>query len=395
MDLLSCPVPVTGIQLATAQVGFKQKDRDDLLVIAFSPKTTIASVYTHSQFRAPCIQILEERCNNSIQALVVNSGNANAATGEEGYRRAELACSIIAKHLSIPENSVLPFSTGVIGEHLPTHLFEAALPQFSFQSNEQAWLKAADAIRTTDTFSKVFSVTFPGKDWVITGIAKGSGMIHPNMATMLAYVGTNALIPKEILDDWCGRLVSESFNRITVDGDESTNDAFVVMATGKSEYSLNEDEYETFYQGLNQVAVALAKAIVSDGEGATKFVTIEVEGASEEAQAKAVCFSIANSPLVKTMLYAQDPNLGRLCMAIGKVKDERILQSSVDIWLNDICVLKQGVQDKAYREADAQRVMELDDYCIRVNLNIGEAQHHVWTCDYSYDYIRINAEYRS
>jgi len=394
--------PITGIRLGTAAAGIKYPDRNDVVVIELPVGTACAAVFTHNAFCAAPVQLA--RKNMALRPpryLLINSGNANAGTGKQGLEDAEASCEGLAELGDCTANQILPFSTGVIGERLPTGRLINALPQAMNSLTEYGWNAAAQAIMTTDTVPKLVSRQFKleGHPITVTGMAKGSGMICPDMATMLAYVATDAAIDKKLLQDCLRQAVAPSFNAITVDGDTSTNDACVLMATGMSGASPITDSESTAYQKLSaavtEVCMELARAIVRDGEGATKLVEILVEGAVSQSEAKEVAYTIAHSPLVKTALFASDPNWGRILAAVGRAGLENLDIELVQIWLSDVCIVRNGGKADDYTEEAGQAVMDQPEFTIRVVLGRGEVETRVLTCDLSYDYVRINAEYRT
>ncbi len=390
--------PVPGVRLASAAAGIRYRERDDLCLIALPEGATTAAVFTRNQFcAAPVVVAREHLAHDPARYLLINSGNANAGTGDEGLRAARETCRAVGAMAGCPMSQVLPFSTGVIGEDLPLLPFQRAMPDLVHGLEEDGWARAARAIMTTDTRPKQCSCTvaLSGGEVTLTGIAKGSGMIRPDMATMLAYVATDARIPRDALQAMLERAVAPSFNSITVDGDTSTNDACVLMASGVSGLAPADAEEQARLQAaLDAVCLYLAREIVRDGEGATKLVEVRVEGAATREDARAVAYTIAHSPLVKTALYAGDPNWGRILAAVGRAGVGLTLEA-VRIFLDEVCIVSGGGRDPAYRETDGQRVMERDAYTIRVDLGQGRAAASVLTCDLSYDYVRINAEYRS
>ena len=335
-----------------------------------------------------------------MRALVVNTGVANAGTGAEGQRNARQVCQAVAAALGVPADTVLPMSTGVILEHLPVERITAGVPDAVADLAPAHWAEAAEAIMTTDTLPKAVSrrVKLPGGEVVMTGISKGAGMIRPNMATMLGMIATDARIAPELLQTWVRRMADASFNRITVDGDTSTNDTFLLLSTGRGAVSIARDDdpgAAELLQALVETAVQLAQSIVRDGEGATKFVTIQVEGAGNEDEAAAVAYAIAHSPLVKTAFFASDPNLGRILAAIGYAGIDDLDVDRLEVWLDDVRVASQGGRDPDYREEDGQRVLKQAEFTVRVRLDRGKVSTTVWTCDLSHDYVTINADYRS
>lgn len=396
-------IPVKGIKLGSARAHVRKPNRKDVLVIQLEPGTRVAGVFTQNRFCAApvtlCKQHLEKK--SGIRALLVNTGNANAGTGDEGMRNAQQTCATLAKLLNCEPEQILPFSTGVIMEQLPVDRVVAGLPDCLADLKEDNWLSAAETIMTTDIVAKGVSrkVTIAGKEITITGIAKGSGMIHPNMATMLGYVATDAAVSQAALESMIKYAVNRSFNCITVDGDTSTNDALVLMATGQSGMAeiIAEDgaEYASLRDAVTEVATLLAQAIVRDGEGATKFMTINVEGGSSEEECRKVGYAIAHSPLIKTAFFASDPNLGRILAAIGYAGIDDLDVNALQLYLGDVLVAENGGRAASYEEAAGASVMKQPEITVRVVLNRGEAEATVWTCDFSYDYVKINADYRS
>ncbi len=397
--------PVNGLRLGHAEAGIKRPGRKDVLVIELPAGASVAGVFTKNRFCAAPVQICREHLAASqtsgkeIRALVINTGNANAGTGEPGYQNALRTCEELGKLMKLDQEQILPFSTGVILEPLPVDKVIAALPQAISRLEADNWFNAAESIMTTDTQAKAFSkqVQIDGKTITITGISKGAGMIHPNMATMLGYVGTDAKVPQALLQALTTEVADLSFNAITIDGDTSTNDSFIVMATGASsvEITSSGSSYDIFKQALIEVSQQLAKMIVRDGEGATKFITIQIEGGKTEAECKQVAEAIAHSPLVKTAFFASDPNLGRILAAIGYAGIADLDVGGVQLWLDDVWVAKNGGRHPDYQEADGQRVMKQAEITIKANLGRGQASQTVWTCDLSHEYVSINADYRS
>ena len=395
--------PVEGVELGFAAAGIRKAGRDDLMLIRLAPGTRVAGVFTQNSFAAAPVQVCRRHLTSgsAIRALVVNAGNANCGTGSTGVVAAERSCDAVAALLGCRREEVLPFSTGVILEPLPVERIEAALPACVRTLSKNAWAEAAAAIMTTDTVPKAASVgvTLGGKPVAVTGIAKGVGMLSPNMATMLAYIATDAAVAPHLLSQLVRDVADASFNRVTVDGDTSTNDSFVLIATGSSGSpeisSPSSPEYAGLRSAVESVAVRLAQSIARDGEGATKFIEIRVEGGATEDESLAVARSIANSPLIKTAFFASDPNLGRLLMAIGNAGIANLDVSRVNVWLGDVLVVERGGRAASYREEDGARVMKPEEITVRVDLGRGGAHSIVWTCDFSYDYVKINAEYRT
>jgi len=399
---LQAPVvlhPVQGVRLSAVHSGIKQDSEvRDLALIEIQAGSSVAAVFTQSHFCAAPVSLCRKHLAQkpASRFLLINSGNANAATGELGLETARLCCQAVADAAGVSAEEVLPFSTGVIAEQLPPEPVLQAVSGLVADLDANAWLATAEAIMTTDTLPKAVSVrlTVDGKPVTITGIAKGSGMIKPNMATMLTYIMTDAGIPQQALDRLLPGLVAGSFNSITVDGDTSTNDSCVLVATGASGVEVGDGDSE-FHAALEQVFQQLAQAIIRDAEGATKFVEISVEGAASVADARSIGFTIAESPLVKTALFASDPNWGRFIMAIGRSPVSRIETDRIDLYLGSVRLLHQGLPDPGYRESAGQGEMSREEISIRVNLNLGDAKARIWTSDLSYEYVKINAEYRS
>ncbi|MBU1213886.1 MAG: bifunctional glutamate N-acetyltransferase/amino-acid acetyltransferase ArgJ [Gammaproteobacteria bacterium] len=401
---LSAPVaaqllPIAGVSLGIAEAGIKRADRKDLLVIKLEDNATVAGVFTTNRFCAAPVTVAKEHlaANSSIRALLVNTGNANAGTGEQGMAAARRTCSELAKLLGCAPEQILPFSTGVIMEPLPVDKIVAGMPRAIAGLKNDNWCDAAHAIMTTDIVAKAVSkqVLIGGKTVTITGISKGSGMIHPNMATMLGYIATDAEVAQPILQEMVREAANKSFNCITVDGDTSTNDALMLIASGKSGVRIEGGERAAMQAVLNEVAIELAQAIVRDGEGATKFISIQIEGGKDEEECKKIGYAIAHSPLVKTAFFASDPNLGRILAAIGYAGVGDLDVARLKLYLDDVLVAENGGRAMSYREEDGQRVMQQSDITIRVVLNRGAVNATLWTCDFSYDYVKINASYRS
>lgn len=391
--------PVQGVRLSAVHSGIKQDSKvKDLALIEVQAGSSVAAVFTQSHFCAAPVSLCRQHLvqKPGSRFLLINSGNANAATGEAGLETARLCCQAVADAAGVCAEEVLPFSTGVIAEQLQPEPILQAVPGLVQALDADAWLAAAEAIMTTDTLPKAVSVQLSVNDRpvTITGIAKGSGMIKPNMATMLTYITTDAGIPQQQLDGLLERLVAGSFNSITVDGDTSTNDSCVLVATGASGVDIDDDDSD-FHAALQQVFETLAQAIIRDAEGATKFVEICVEGAVSVADARSVAFTIAESPLVKTALFASDPNWGRFIMAIGRSPLSRVETDRIDLYLGSVRLLHQGLPDPEYRESLGQSEMSREEISVRVNLNLGDASARIWTSDLSYEYVKINAEYRS
>ena len=394
--------PVAGVELGFAEAGIRKANRRDLMLMRFAPGTHVAGVFTRNAFAAAPVQVCRRHLESEagIRGLVVNAGNANCGTGARGLEAAIATCRAAAALLGCEPRQVLPFSTGVILEHLPVDRIEAALPACAASLRAAHWAEAASAIMTTDTVPKGASVraTIDARVVTVTGIAKGVGMLQPDMATMLAFIATDAPVEPGALRGLVREVADRSFNRVTVDGDTSTNDSFVLIATGAAAgtpVAAGSAAYAALRDAVLEVAVPLAQAIARDGEGATKFITVRVEAAASEAEALAVARGIANSPLVKTAFFASDPNLGRLLMAIGNAGVEGLDPARVNLWLGDVQVIAEGGRAPDYREEDGVRVMTPAEIAVRVSLGRGTASTAVWTCDFSYDYVKINAEYRT
>lgn len=393
---------VAGVEIGITAAGIRKKDRADLTVFKLSAGTTVAGVFTTNRFRAAPVLVCEEHLagDTPIQALVINTGNANAGTAQEGMQRARRMCAATAQALGITERAVLPFSTGVILEPLPIDRIEAGIPKAVAEMGANHWFDAAHSIMTTDTLPKIYSTktVIEGKTVTITGISKGAGMIRPNMATMLGYMATDAGIAKPLLESLTREIADRSFNRITVDGDMSTNDSFIVMATGQCGLNIQSDKdagFAPLKAALTAAAKDLACKIVRDAEGATKFMTITVQDAGSEEEALKVAYAIAHSPLVKTAFFASDPNLGRILAAIGYAGITDLDVSKIKLWLGDVMVASAGGRDPGYREEDGQRVMREPEILVRVSLGRGKVEQTVYTCDFSHEYVSINADYRS
>jgi glutamate N-acetyltransferase/amino-acid N-acetyltransferase len=394
--------PVAGIRLGTTAAGIRKPDRRDLVLIECVPGTTAAAVFTRNRFcAAPVVVAREHLAKAAPRALLINTGFANAGTGAPGYKDAHDSCAAVAGHLGCKTEEVLPFSTGVIGERFPLERILAGIPACIGGLSPSGWADAAHGIMTTDTAAKASTRTVEagGVQFHITGIAKGSGMICPNMATMLAFIATDARVSQKILQDTLQTAVSGSFNRISVDGDTSTNDACVLLATGQAPGAAIERAqgpvYAAFTRALQEVCDELAQAIVRDGEGATKFITVDVVGGQSEADCLEVAYTIAHSPLVKTACFASDPNWGRILAAIGRARIARLDVDAVSIYINDLCIVRAGARDPNYSEAQGQAAMRAAEIGMRIELGMGSAQARVWTTDLSPEYVRINAEYRT
>ena len=391
---------VAGVRIGTACAEIKQSKRDDLALFVFDPGTHIAGVYTKSHFMAAPVIVAKENEQSSLSWLV-NSGNANAATGNRGETDARETCQLVGESLGLSSSSVQPFSTGVIGEFLPMSRLAGAISEASTKLDSGGWERAATAIMTTDTRSKIVSsqTNIAGQLITITGIAKGSGMIKPDMATMLAFIASDISIERTLLKKLLAEICDKSFNRITVDGDTSTNDCFMLACTGAADMPMISSEADRRYEQVKSVfleqARILAQSIVRDGEGATKFISVLVQGGVDEEECLAVAYSIAESPLVKTALFAGDPNWGRFCMAIGKAPVDNIDTSLVELWLDDVLVAKEGMLSSSYSEDQGVKVLAKDEFLVKVCLGRGNSSAEIWTTDLSYDYVKINAEYRT
>ncbi|MEY4651968.1 MAG: hypothetical protein RI884_549 [Pseudomonadota bacterium] len=396
-------LPVPGLRIGVAEAGVRKAGRKDLTVLLLEPGAAVGGVFTRNRFCAAPVQVCREHLESGrgVRAIVVNTGNANAGTGEDGLVRARATCIALARLLEVAPEEVLPFSTGVIMEPLPVDRIQAGLPAALADAREDHWLRAAEGIMTTDTMAKAFSrqVVIEGKTITVTGISKGAGMIRPNMATMLGFLATDAVVAPGLMKALATQLAEGSFNRVTVDGDTSTNDSFLVIATGKARHapitSLESEAGRALAGTMLEVARLLAQAIVRDGEGATKFITVRVEGGQTAAECRQVAYAIAHSPLVKTAFFASDPNLGRILAAVGYAGIEDLDQTKIDLFLDDVHVAVGGGRNPSYREEDGQRVMKQSEITVRVGLGRGTAADTVWTCDFSHEYVTINADYRS
>ncbi|HZW20049.1 bifunctional glutamate N-acetyltransferase/amino-acid acetyltransferase ArgJ [Noviherbaspirillum sp.] len=398
--------PVAGIELGFAEAGIRKANRKDVLVMRLAPTATVSGVFTKNRFCAAPVQVCKAHLEgarasgNTIRALVINTGNANAGTGELGMANAQATCEALAALLGCAPAQVLPFSTGVILEQLPMDRLKAGLPPAVANLKADNWYSAAEAIMTTDTQPKAASrtVTIAGKSVTLTGISKGAGMIKPNMATMLGYLAMDAKVAQPVLDRMVKDAADKSFNCITIDGDTSTNDSFVVVATGAGELEVNDaasPEYAELAAAVTSISQELAQMIVRDGEGATKFMTITVEDGASVEECRQIAYSIGHSPLVKTAFYASDPNLGRILAAIGYAGVDDLDVSKINLYLDDVWVAKNGGRNPDYKEEDGQRVMKQSEITIRVKLARGNAAATIWTCDFSHEYVSINADYRS
>ena len=394
---------VAGVSIGVTEAGVRKANRKDLTVITLEPGAAVGAVFTQNRFCAAPVQLCKQHlaAGNGIRALVINTGVANAGTGEAGLQHAFAVCQAVAGLLNIKPEQILPFSTGVIMEPLPVQRIVDGLPKALAASTSDNWTLASQAIMTTDTLPKATSrqISIDGKTVTITGMSKGAGMIRPNMATMLGFMATDAAIAPSLMKALAHELAEASFNRITIDGDTSTNDSFVVIASGKAgttEIShWDSDSARLLKQALLDVARWLAQAIVRDGEGATKFITVSIEGGRDTAECRQVAYAIAHSPLVKTAFFASDPNLGRILAAVGYAGIADLEQSLIELYLDDVHVATRGGRHPDYREEDGQRVMKQDEITVRVLLGRGQAQDQVWTCDLSHEYVTINADYRS
>jgi glutamate N-acetyltransferase/amino-acid N-acetyltransferase len=405
---LSAPDPaalfaVPGVRIGVAEAGVRKANRKDLTVVLIDEGSAVGGVFTQNRFCAAPVQVCRDHlaANYGIRAMVINTGNANAGTGEDGLMRTRSTCIALARHLEIAPEQILPFSTGVIMEPLPVDRIEAGLPAALVDASETHWARAAEGIMTTDTIPKAFSqqVQVGGATVTITGISKGAGMIRPNMATMLGFMATDAKIDPSLIQPLAKLLADASFNRVTIDGDTSTNDSFVVIATQKAAHatvtSLESAEGQALVAAMQNVARQLAQAIVRDGEGATKFITIQVDGGRNAEECKQVAYAVAHSPLVKTAFFASDPNLGRILAAVGYAGIADLDQTGIDLFLDDVHVAVNGGRNPSYREEDGQRVMKQSEITVRIGLGRGNASETVWTCDLSHEYVTINADYRS
>ena len=393
---------IEGVEIGIAEAGIRKAHHKDLTVFRLAEGSTVAGTFTRNRFRAAPVQVCERHLagGGSIRALVINTGNANAGTGQSGMDATLETCRKAAALLGVQAEQILPFSTGVILEPLPVDRLVAALPAAIGGLTASNWLQAAHSIMTTDTQPKVSSqrVRIGEHDVSITGISKGAGMIRPNMATMLGFLATDAAVPAQLLADMTRRIADQTFNRITVDGDTSTNDSFIIIATGRGDLSVDSassPHYQALYDALCASALELAQKIVRDAEGATKFMTIRVDEAADADEALKVAYAVAHSPLVKTAFYASDPNLGRILAAIGYAGISDLDVSGVSLWLGDVLVASQGQRHPDYQEKDGQRVMQEAEIPMRIALGRGNATETVYTCDFSHDYVSINADYRS
>jgi len=399
-------LPVAGIELGHAEAGVRKANRKDLLVMKLAPTATVAGVFTQNRFCAAPVQVSKahlaaaEISGEPIRALLINTGNANAGTGEAGLAAANATCDALAELLGCHAAQILPFSTGVILEPLPVERVTAGLPQAIQNLQGDNWFNAAESIMTTDTQPKATSrsLVIAGKKVTLSGISKGAGMIKPNMATMLGFLAIDAKVAQPVLEKMVRQAADRSFNCITIDGDTSTNDSFMLIATGAGELevgSVDSPEYAELAAAVTDISQHLAQMIIRDGEGATKFITVTVEQGQSVAECRKIAYSIAHSPLVKTAFFASDPNLGRILAAIGYAGVDDLDVSKLDLYLDDVLVAKNGGRNPEYQEADGQRVMKQSEITVRVQLARGDAEATVWTCDLSHDYVSINADYRS
>ena len=408
--LASSLFDIEGLRIGVAEAGIRKANRKDLTVVLIDEGSSVAGVFTQNRFCAAPVQVCREHLQLSgksnkdtsgIRAMVINTGNANAGTGEDGLMRARSTCQSMAQKLGFASQQILPFSTGVIMESLPHDRIAAGLDAAIGDANKNHWLRAAEAIMTTDTVPKAFSkqIQISGKTISITGISKGAGMIRPNMATMLGFMATDANVAPEAMQQLATELAQGSFNCITVDGDTSTNDSFVVIATNKAGHApvqtWTSPDGAVLKAAMLDVARNLAQAIVRDGEGATKFISIQVDGGKTSEECRKVAYAIAHSPLVKTAFFASDPNLGRILAAVGYAGIDDLDQTKIDLFLDDVNVATKGGRNPNYQESDGQRVMKQAEITVRVVLGRGQVSETVWTCDLSYDYVKINADYRS
>lgn len=408
--LASSLYDIAGLRIGVAEAGIRKANRKDLTVVLMDEGSSVAGVFTQNRFCAAPVQICREHLQISqqniapsagIRAMLINTGNANAGTGEDGLMRARSTCEALAQKLGLSPLQVLPFSTGVIMESLPHERIAAGLDAAIEDAKTSHWLRAAEAIMTTDTVPKAFSkqIQISGKTVNITGISKGAGMIRPNMATMLGFMATDASVAPQAMQQLVTELAQGSFNCISVDGDTSTNDSFVVIATNKAEHTpiktWSSPDGVVLKAAMLDVARSLAQAIVRDGEGATKFISVQVNGGKTSEECRKVAYAIAHSPLVKTAFFASDPNLGRILAAVGYAGIEDLDQTKIDLFLDDVNVATKGGRNPNYQESDGQRVMQQSEITVRVVLGRGRVSETVWTCDLSYDYVKINADYRS
>ena len=395
--------PIAGVRIGDTEAGIRKLARKDLTVVLLEEGASVAGVFTSNRFCAAPVQLCRQHLagTQGIRAMLINTGNANAGTGADGMARARSTCEALAQRLGVRTEQVLPFSTGVIMEPLPTDRIEAGMAAAIADAKPGNWLRAAEGIMTTDTAPKAFGrqLVIAGRTVHVTGISKGAGMIRPNMATMLGFIATDACVSQDVMQELTLALAEGSFNRITVDGDTSTNDSLVVIASNKAGnaaiQSLSSVDGTALKNAMLDVARQLAQAIVRDGEGATKFITIQVDGGRDTAECRKVAYAIAHSPLVKTAFFASDPNLGRILAAVGYAGIDDLDQGGIELFLDDVHVATKGGRNPVYREQDGQRVMKQSEIAVRVSLGRGNASDTVWTCDLSHDYVTINADYRS
>ena len=395
--------PIAGVRIGVTEAGVRKAGRKDLSVVLIDAGASVAGVFTTNRFCAAPVQICREHLalGRGIRAMVINTGNANAGTGADGLSRAHSTCVALSEKLAVDATQILPFSTGVIMEPLPSERIEAGLAAAIADAQPDNWMRAAEGIMTTDTLPKAFGAraVIGGKPVHITGISKGAGMIRPNMATMLGFIATDACVSQTVMQQLTLELAEGSFNRVTVDGDTSTNDSLVLIASNQAGHppitSLDTPDGQALKRALLEVARKLAQAIVRDGEGATKFITITVDGGQNSVECRKVAYAIAHSPLVKTAFFASDPNLGRILAAVGYAGIEDLDQTGIELYLDDVHVVTQGGRNSAYREEDGQRVMKQNEITVHVHLGRGTGSDTVWTCDLSHEYVTINADYRS
>ncbi len=395
--------PVAGVKIGVAEAGIRKANRKDLSVVLLDAGASVAGVFTQNRYCAAPVQICRDHLQRGlgIRAMLINTGNANAGTGDDGMARARATCIALARKLDIAPEQILPFSTGVIMEPLPADRIEAGIPAALRDAQADNWARAAEGIMTTDTLPKAFSaqVLIDDKMVTITGISKGAGMIRPNMATMLGFMATDASVPQALMQQLATDLANGSFNRVTVDGDTSTNDSFVVIATNKVAHapisSWTSANGQALKEAMMGVAQKLAQAIVRDGEGATKFITVKVSGGNSTDECCKVAYAVAHSPLVKTAFFASDPNLGRILAAVGYAGIADLDQKKISLHLDDVHVVTHGGRNPSYKEEDGARVMQQSEITIHIGLGRGNVTDTVWTCDFSYDYVKINADYRS
>jgi glutamate N-acetyltransferase/amino-acid N-acetyltransferase len=395
--------PIAGVHIGVTEAGVRKAGRKDLTVVLIDAGASVAGVFTTNRFCAAPVQICREHLalGKEIRAMLINTGNANAGTGADGLARARSTCVTMAQKLGVEAAQILPFSTGVIMEPLPIDRIETGLDAAIADAQPGNWMRAAEGIMTTDTLPKAFGtkVVIGGKPVHITGISKGAGMIRPNMATMLGFIATDACISQSVMQQLALELAEGSFNRVTVDGDTSTNDSLVVIASNQAGhapiFALDTPDGQALKSALLEVARKLAQAIVRDGEGATKFITVKIAGGRDSAECRKVAYAIAHSPLVKTAFFASDPNLGRILAAVGYAGIEDLDQTGIELYLDDVHVATHGGRNPGYREEEGQRVMKQSEITVHVNLGRGNATDTVWTCDLSHEYVTINADYRS